>query len=61
MEFLIADSFTDSLARLTRDEQRQNHIFDLQIDPVNPGMALHRIDNAKTRTSGPPVLAAIFD
>src|ERR1700688_255011 len=51
MEFLIADSFTDSLAKLTRDEQKavKTTAFDLQIDPVNPGMALHRIDNAKDK------------
>ena len=42
MEFLIADSFTDSLAELTRDEQKavKTTAFDLQVNPVNPGMAL---------------------
>ena len=51
MEFLIADTFTDSLARLTGDEQRiaKTTAFDLQMNPVNPGMALHRIDNAKDK------------
>src|SRR5436190_23335976 len=51
MEFLIADTFTDSLARLTGDEQKavKTTAFDLQVDPVNPGMALHRIDNAKDK------------
>src|SRR5213080_2790285 len=51
MEFLIADTFTDSLARLTGDEQKtaKTTAFDLQLDPVNPGMALHRIDNAKDK------------
>ena len=51
MEFLIADTFTDSLARLTGDEQKaaKTTAFDLQMDPVNPGMALHRIDNAKDK------------
>ena len=51
MEFLIADTFTDSLARLTGDEQKiaKTTAFDLQTNPVNPGMALHRIDNAKDK------------
>ena len=51
MEFLIADTFTDSLAKLTGDEQKaaKTTAFDLQMNPVNPGMALHRIDNAKDK------------
>ena len=51
IEFLIADTFTDSLARLTGDEQKaaKTTAFDLQMNPVNPGMALHRIDNSKDK------------
>src|SRR6266542_4495908 len=51
MEFLIADTFTDSLAKLTGDEQKitKTTAFDLQMNPVNPGMALHRIDSSKDR------------
>src|SRR6266481_5716790 len=51
VEFLIADTFTDSLARLTGDEQKavKTTAFDFQMNPVNPGMALHRIDNAKDK------------
>jgi len=51
VEFLIADTFTDSLARLTGDEQKiaKTTAFDLQMNPVNPGMALHRIDNSKDK------------
>jgi len=51
MEFLIADTFTDSLARLTGDEQKaaKTTAFDLQMNPVNPGMALHRLDHAKDK------------
>ena len=51
MEFLIADTFTDSLARLTGDEQKavKTTAFDFQMNPVNPGMAFHRIDNAKDK------------
>jgi mRNA-degrading endonuclease RelE of RelBE toxin-antitoxin system len=49
MEFRIADTFTDSLARLTGDEQKavKTTAFDLQLNPVNPGMQLHRLDRAR--------------
>ena len=42
MTFLIADTFTDSLARLTGDEQKavKTTAFDLQIEPVGPGHEL---------------------
>lgn len=51
MEFRIADTFTDSLARLTGDEQKavKTTAFDLQLDPSNPGMKFHRLDKAKDR------------
>jgi hypothetical protein len=51
VDFLIADTFTDSLARLTGDEQKavKTTAFDFQMNPVNPGMALHRIDNTKDK------------
>ena len=49
MDFLIADTFTDSLTKLTADEQRavKTTAFDLQIDPAHPSMQLHRLDRAK--------------
>ena len=49
MEFRIADTFTDSLARLTGDEQKavKTTAFDLQLNPANPGMQLHKLDKAK--------------
>ena len=49
MEFRIADTFTDSLGKLTGDEQKavKTTAFDLQMNPANPGMRLHRIDNSK--------------
>ncbi|MBI3423377.1 MAG: DEAD/DEAH box helicase [Acidobacteria bacterium] len=49
MEFRIADTFTDSLAKLTGDEQKavKTTAFDLQLNPVNPGMQLHKVDRAK--------------
>jgi hypothetical protein len=49
MEFRIADSFTDSLARLTADEQKavKTTAFDMQLNPAQPGLQLHKLD--KTR------------
>lgn len=51
MEFLIADTFTDSLARLTGEEQKavKTTAFDLQLDPANPGMSFHKLDKAKDK------------
>ena len=42
MDFRIADTFTDSLARLTGDEQKavKTTAFDLQMNPASPGMQL---------------------
>jgi hypothetical protein len=49
MEFRIADTFTESLARLTGEEQKAVKItaFDLQMHPEQPGMQLHKLDKAK--------------
>jgi hypothetical protein len=49
MDFRIADTFTDSLARLTGTEQKavKTTAFDLQLDPSAPSMRFHRIDRAK--------------
>ena len=51
MEFRISDTFTDSLAKLTGQEQKavKTTAFDLQLDPANPGMRLHRIDKSRDR------------
>jgi mRNA-degrading endonuclease RelE of RelBE toxin-antitoxin system len=51
MEFLIADTFTDSLAKLTGEEQRaaKTTAFDLQLNPANPGMHFHKLDRAKDK------------
>ena len=51
MEFRIADTFTASLDRLTADEQRaaKTTAFDLQMNPANPGIQMHRIDHSKDR------------
>ncbi len=51
MDFLIADTFTDSLAKLSGDEQKsvKTTAFDLQINPVNPGMSFHKLDKARDK------------
>jgi mRNA-degrading endonuclease RelE of RelBE toxin-antitoxin system len=51
MEFRIADTFTDSLARLTGDEQKavKTTAFDLQLNPTSPGMSLHKLDRARDK------------
>ena len=51
MQFLIADSFTDSLVRLTSDEQKavKTTAFDLQLNPAKPGHKLHKLDKAKDK------------
>jgi len=51
MNFRIADTFTDSLARLTGDEQKaiKTTAFDLQLNPANPGMSFHKLEKAKDK------------
>ena len=51
MEFRIADTFTDSLVRLTGEEQKavKTTAFDLQLNPVNPGMSFHKLSKAKDK------------
>lgn len=51
MRFLISDTFTDSLARLTGDEQKavKTTAFDLQMDPSRPGLSFHKLDRAKDK------------
>jgi mRNA-degrading endonuclease RelE of RelBE toxin-antitoxin system len=51
MDFRIADTFTNSLARLTGDEQKavKTTAFDLQLSPANPGMSFHKLDKAKDK------------
>ena len=51
MNFRIADTFTDSLARLTGDEQKavKTTAFDLQLNPAHPGLNLHRIEQSKDK------------
>lgn len=51
MNFLIADTFTSSLARLTGDEQKavKTTAFDLQVNPSAPGLSFHKLDRAKDK------------
>lgn len=46
---VIAKTFTDALAKLTGDEQKQAKltVFELQTNPENPGLKYHRIDSSK--------------
>src|ERR1700686_2189002 len=49
MEFRIADTFTDSLARLTGEEQKaaKTTAFDLQLNPSQPGLQFHKLDKPR--------------
>ena len=51
MGLVIADTFTESLARLMGDEQKlvKTTAFDLQVDPTSPGLQFHRLDNARDK------------
>ncbi len=51
MDFRISDTFTDSLARLTGEEQKtvKTTVFDLQVDPARPGHSFHRLDGVRDK------------
>ena len=51
MNFRIADTFTDALARLTGEEQKavKTTAFDLQMNVAAPGLSFHRLDKAKDK------------
>lgn len=51
MDFRIADTFTDSLAKLTGDEQKavKTTAFDLQLNPAHPSMRLHKVEQSKDK------------
>ena len=51
MDFRIADTFTDSLAKLTGEEQKavKTTAFDLQLNPAHPSMGLHKIEQSKDK------------
>src|SRR6202158_4334186 len=49
MEFRIADTFTDSLAKLTGEEQKavKTAAFDLQLNSAHPALQFHKLDQSK--------------
>jgi hypothetical protein len=49
MEFRIADTFTDSLAKRNNEEQKaaKTTAFDLQMNPANPGLQFHKLERAR--------------
>ena len=49
MEFRIADTFVDSLAKLSNQDQKavKTTVFDLQVNPASPGMSFHKLDRAQ--------------
>ena len=51
MQFRIADTFTESLAKLNGEEQRaaKTTAFDLQLNPAQPGLQFHRVDRARDK------------
>ena len=51
MQFRIAETFTDSIAKLNGDEQTlaKNAAFDLQMNTAHPGLQFHRLDKAKDK------------
>ena len=51
MDFRISATFTDSLAKLTGDEQKaaKTTAFDLQMNPANPGLKFHKLDRARDK------------
>lgn len=52
MDFLIADTFTASLARLTAQEQKAAKLtaFELQLNPSSPGLSFHKLDRAQDKS-----------
>src|SRR4051812_5638405 len=51
MDFLIADTFTDSLAKLTGDEQKAVKVtaMDLQLNPAHPSLNFHKLDAVRDK------------
>jgi mRNA-degrading endonuclease RelE of RelBE toxin-antitoxin system len=49
MEFRIADTFVDSLAKLNNQDQKavKTTVFDLQVNPASPGLSFHKLDRAQ--------------
>ena len=51
MQFRISDTFTESLARLSGEEQRaaKTTAFDLQLNPAQPGPQFRRVNRARDK------------
>lgn len=51
MHFRIADTFTDSLAKLTGEEQKavKTTAFDLHLNPANPSFSFHKLSRARDK------------
>jgi mRNA-degrading endonuclease RelE of RelBE toxin-antitoxin system len=51
MPFLLADSFQSSLDKLNGEDQKAAKLaaFKLQINPANPDLQCHRLDNIKDK------------
>ncbi|MYA35518.1 MAG: AAA family ATPase [Gammaproteobacteria bacterium] len=49
MNFLISDTFTDSLTKLTNKEQKavKATVFDLQVNPSSPGLRFHKLGSIR--------------
>lgn len=49
MEFRISDTFTDSLTKLTSQEQKavKTTAFDLQLNPASSSLRFHKLDRVK--------------
>ncbi len=52
MLFVISHTFTDSLARLTGDEQKaaKTTAFDLHVNPATPSLQFHKLARAKDKS-----------
>ena len=52
MDFRIASTFVDSLAKLTGSEQKvaKTTAFDLQMNPAQPGLQFHKLRKGKRPT-----------
>lgn len=62
MNFILADTFVDSIARLPATEQKQakTAAYDLQVNPAHPGLKLHRIERARDSNETARVLLTTF-
>ena len=51
MNFRIADTFIDSLSKLTNEEQKavKTTAFDLQMNPASPGLKFHKLEKTKDK------------